>query len=105
MSPQEALGVARTIELPVGPVRYRERGSGPPIVFLHGIVANGDLWRGVAPRLAAEHRCITPDWPLGSHELGLRAGVDLSLPGIADIVGQFVEALELEDVTLVANDT
>lgn len=105
MSTNAALGEPRSVELPGGPIRYRERGTGPPIVFLHGIVANGDIWRRVAPRLAGEYRCITPDWPLGSHELGLRGGVDLSLPGIADIVGQFLEALDLDDVTLVANDT
>ena len=105
MPASAALGDPRTVELPAGPIAYREQGSGPPIVFLHGIVANGDLWRRVAPPLAAGHRCVVPDWPLGSHELGLHDGVDLSLPGIADIVGDFLEALELEDVTLVANDT
>jgi len=55
--------------------------------------------------LAHAYRCIVPDWPLGSHERGLHEGVDLSLPGIADLVGEFCAALELEDVTLVANDT
>jgi len=91
--------------LPAGPIRYREYGDGPPIVFLHGIVANGVLWRRVVPRLAADHRCIVPDWPLGSHELGLRPGIDLSLPGLADIVDDLLDALDLDDVTLVANDT
>ena len=105
MSQSSALGEAHVVQLPAGPVRYREAGGGDPIVFLHGIVANGDIWRRVAPRLADGHRCITPDWPLGSHELGLRDGVDLSLPGLADIVGQFLDALALEDVMLVANDT
>jgi pimeloyl-ACP methyl ester carboxylesterase len=95
----------RTITISAGPIRYREHGHGPPIVFLHGIVANGVLWRRVVPRLAAGHRCIVPDWPLGSHELGLNPGSDLSLPGLADIVGDFLDALDLDDVTLVANDT
>src|SRR3954466_3477153 len=95
----------QTITIPAGPIRYREQGNGPPIVFLHGIVANGVLWRRVVPRLAADRRCIVPDWPLGSHELGLNSGADLSLPGLADIVGDFLDALDLEGVTLVANDT
>jgi pimeloyl-ACP methyl ester carboxylesterase len=105
MSSSPALGEVREVDLPAGTIRYRERGSGQPIVFLHGIVANGDLWRGVSPRLAGAYRCIVPDWPLGSHELGLHGGADLSLPGIADLVGEFFAALELQDVTLVANDT
>jgi pimeloyl-ACP methyl ester carboxylesterase len=105
MSASTALGEVRQVDLPGGTIRYRERGRGRPVVFLHGIVANGDLWRRVSPRLAGAYRCIVPDWPLGSHELGLHGGVDLSLPGIADLVGEFFAALELEDVTLVANDT
>jgi pimeloyl-ACP methyl ester carboxylesterase len=101
----DPLGKPHEIELSVGPVRYRERGSGPTVVFLHGIVANSALWRRVVPQLADRYRCITPDWPLGSHELGLRAGTDMSLPGLARIVEEFFEALDLIDVTLVANDT
>jgi pimeloyl-ACP methyl ester carboxylesterase len=89
----------------MGPVRYRELGEGQPLLFLHGIVANGDIWRGVVPRLAGRYRCVVPDWPLGAHELGLHDDVDLSLPGIADVVGEFIEALGLGPVTLVANDT
>src|SRR5215470_18561525 len=105
MSASAALGEVRQVDLPAGTIRYRERGRGRPIVFLHGIVANGAIWRRVSPRLAHAYRCIVPDWPLGSHERGLHEGVDLSLPGIADLVGEFCAALELEDVTLVANDT
>lgn len=99
------LGAVREVEVEAGTIRYRERGSGPPIVFLHGIVANGILWRRVVPRLAEHFRCITPDWPLGSHELGMRAGTDMSLPGLARMVEEFLDALGLRDVTLVANDT
>lgn len=99
------LGKTREIETPAGPIRYRERGEGPPIVFLHGIIANGWLWRRVVPALADEYRCITPDWPLGSHELGLHADADMSLPALARMVEQFFEELELDGVTLVANDT
>src|SRR5205807_7841675 len=99
------LGEQAEAEISAGRIRYRELGNGSPIVFLHGIVANGALWRRVAPRLAGDHRCVVPDWPLGSHELGLKPGVDMSLPGLADLVGDFLAALGLDDVTLVANDT
>ena len=73
MSRSTALGEQREIALPQGTIRYRERGSGEPIVFVHGVLVNGDLWRGVAPRLAERgYRCIVPDLPLGSHELPMR---------------------------------
>jgi pimeloyl-ACP methyl ester carboxylesterase len=93
------------VRLPQGRIRYRELGSGEPIVLVHGLLADGELWRDVAPRLAADFRVIVPDWPLGSHELALGVGTDLSPLGLARIVADFLEALELEQVTLVGNDT
>lgn len=100
-----ALGERRTVELPAGTIEYRERGQGRPVVFVHGVGVNGDLWRGVAPALADDFRCIAPDWPLGAHSHPLRADADLSLPGLARIVADFLEALDLDDVVIVANDT
>jgi pimeloyl-ACP methyl ester carboxylesterase len=99
------LGEARELRLPQGTIRYREVGEGKPIVFVHGLLVNGLLWRKVAPLLAGEARCIVPDWPLGSHELSLAPGADATPGGIAKLVADFIAALELEDVTLVGNDS
>jgi pimeloyl-ACP methyl ester carboxylesterase len=107
MSISEGLGERRTVEIAAGTIEYRERGSGPPIVFAHGVGVNGDLWRNVAPELAADgYRCIAPDLPLGGHSLPLTAAApDMSLPGLADILASFIDALGLSDATLIANDT
>jgi pimeloyl-ACP methyl ester carboxylesterase len=105
MAVSEALGERRTVQLPAGTIEYRERGSGPPVVFVHGVGVNGDLWRAVVPPLAQRHRCIAPDLPLGSHSHPLRADADLSLAGLARIVADLLDALDLKDVTIVANDT
>jgi pimeloyl-ACP methyl ester carboxylesterase len=105
MSVSDALGERRTVETPAGTIEYRERGSGSPVVFIHGVGVNGDLWRRVAPQLAGEHRCVVPDLPWGAHSLSLRPDADLSLPGMARIVADFMAALDLDDVTIVANDT
>ena len=106
MSISEELGAPRTAEVPAGTIGYRERGDGPPVVFVHGVGVNGDLWRRVVPPIAdAGYRCIAPDWPLGAHSHALRADADLSLPGLARIVADFLEALDLSDACVVANDT
>jgi pimeloyl-ACP methyl ester carboxylesterase len=105
MSVSESLGTQHEVRLPQGTIRYRERGDGPPIVFLHGAFVNGDLWRMVVPELADRFRCIAPDWPLGSHEPALDPGADLSAPGLARLVADFLEALDLDGVTVVSNDT
>lgn len=93
------------IDLPSGRLRYHERGEGPTIVFVHGLLVNAELWRKVIPSVAdAGYRCIAPDLPLGSHTLPL-PGANLSPTGIADLIADFLETLDLEHVTLVANDT
>jgi pimeloyl-ACP methyl ester carboxylesterase len=109
MAVSEVLGQRRTVEVPAGTIEYRDtgaaNGSGPPIVFVHGVGVNGDLWRGVVPRLAGDRRCIAPDLPWGAHSHPLRDDTDMSLPGLGRILADFIEALGFEDVTIVANDT
>ncbi len=106
MAHSESLGVSRLVELEQGTIGYRERGSGPPVVFVHGLLVNADLWRHVVPAVAdAGFRCLAPDWPLGAHEQPMRGAADLSPPGLAAMIEEFLAALDLTDVTLVANDT
>ncbi len=93
------------IELTAGTIRYRDTGSGPPIVFIHGLLVDGTLWRKVVPQLEDRFRCIVPDLPLGSHTYAMRPNADLTPPGLARTIGEFLEKLDLKDVTLVANDT
>jgi pimeloyl-ACP methyl ester carboxylesterase len=91
--------------IPQGTIRYREEGTGDPIVLVHGLLNNGLLWRDVVPLLAKDFRVIAPDWPLGSHEVPMKEGTALDPPGLARIVADFLAALKLENVTLVGNDT
>ncbi|MGI8721056.1 MAG: alpha/beta fold hydrolase [Geodermatophilaceae bacterium] len=93
------------VTLDAGTVHYRERGTGPPVVFVHGLLVNGSLWHKVVDELEGNYRCIAPDWPLGSHSTAMRANADLSPPGLARLVADFLSALDLDAVTLVGNDT
>jgi pimeloyl-ACP methyl ester carboxylesterase len=95
----------RELSLPQGRILYRELGSGPPIVFVHGLLVDSRLWRHVAPALADGHRCILPELPLGSHTLAMPADADLTPPGLAALIAGVLEALDLRDATVVANDT
>jgi len=105
MSTFEELGTQKEVQLAQGMVQYRECGSGEPLVFIHGLLVNGDLWRKVVPTLAKNYRCIIPDLPFGAHSLALRADADLTPPGIARLIADFLVVLDLSSVTLVANDT
>jgi pimeloyl-ACP methyl ester carboxylesterase len=93
------------VALEQGTIHYRDEGAGLPLVFVHGLLVDGRLWRDVTPALTGRHRCIVPDWPLGSHRTALKSGADRSPRGIANLIADFLDALELSDVTIVANDT
>src|SRR5215472_9538492 len=66
---------------------------------------DASLWDGVIAELSADHRCVVPTLPLGAHRHPVHAAADLSLPGVARLVAEFLDRLGLHDVTLVGNDT
>jgi pimeloyl-ACP methyl ester carboxylesterase len=98
-------GQRKEIQLDAGTIRYREAGSGPPIVFVHGYLVDSRLWDGVVDSLSDRFRCIAPDWPMGSHQVPVSPGADLTPYGFAAIVADLLAKLELEEVTLVGNDS
>jgi pimeloyl-ACP methyl ester carboxylesterase len=95
------------VDLPQGRIAYEDRGprDAPAVVFVHGYAVAGDLWRETADALVARGlRCVSPTLPLGAHSVP--AGTtDLAPPRIAAMVAALLEALELDDVTLVGNDS
>jgi pimeloyl-ACP methyl ester carboxylesterase len=94
------------IELSAGTIEYEDTGgAGPVVLLLHGFLMDPSLWGDVIADLSADFRCVAPVLPLGAHRHSLRAEADLSLRGISRLVGEFVERLDLDDVTLVGNDT
>ncbi|WP_031512236.1 alpha/beta fold hydrolase [Streptomyces sp. NRRL F-5123] len=102
----ETFPTTRTVELSAGPVDYRDTGgTGPAVVLLHGLLMDGTLWDDVAARLRDGHRVLVPTLPMGAHTRPARAGADLSPGGLARLVGEFLDRLDLHDATLVGNDT
>lgn len=104
MNIESQLGSSRTVGVDGGAVRVHERGTGSPIVFVHGLFSNAAVWRKVVPVLAESYRCITADWPFGSHRIAMDPDADLTATGLARIVAEVIENLDLRDVTLVGND-
>lgn len=116
------------IELSQGTIHYREEGAAagargpgaggqgpgagdrgaaaPAVVLVHGVLVDGSAWDPLIAALANHGvRCIAPDLPLGAHRAPMRGGADLSPPGLAALIAELIERLELDDVTLVGNDT
>lgn len=95
----------REVHLEQGTIRYHDEGEGPTLLFVAGLLANGTLWRNVVSSLLGQFRCVVPDLPLGGHAVPMQPSADLSPRGIARTIADFMEALDLQEVTLVGNDT
>ena len=96
------------VQLSAGTIHYEKSGpaTGRPVVFIHGYLMASSLWGPLTERLAdSEFACYAPTWPLGGHPEPMRDGGELSMEGVAALVVEFLQALELHDVILVGNDT
>jgi pimeloyl-ACP methyl ester carboxylesterase len=87
-----------------GQISCIDIGTGPAALFVHGIGTNAYLWRNVIGALTARRRCIAVDLPLHGHS-PVTADQDLSVAALAAGLGDFCDALGLDGVDLVANDT
>ena len=82
-------------------VHLVDRGTGPPILFLHGNPDTGELWRGVISRLDADHRCLAPDLP-GFGRSIVRGDFDCRLETMADFVDRLVTAIGVDEPIFLA---
>jgi len=87
-----------------GRIAYREAGSGPPALFVHGVFLNSHLWDPLIDRLAGIRRCIAMDL-LAHGATGAGADQDLSFDTQAEMLAVFCKAMNLEQVDIVANDS
>jgi pimeloyl-ACP methyl ester carboxylesterase len=99
------LGEERTVDLPGGRIAYYDIGRGPTVVLIHGLLVNANLWRKVVERLAPDFRCVVLDLPLGSHRIPLPGSAANSPSSVATLIADALDALGLDDVTLVGNDS
>jgi pimeloyl-ACP methyl ester carboxylesterase len=91
-----------------GTIHYEKSGpsDGRPLVFVHGYLMGASVWRPLVERLSERgFLCLAPTWPLGAHAEPMSGEADLTMEGIAGIVREFLDSLDLEDVVLVGNDT
>jgi pimeloyl-ACP methyl ester carboxylesterase len=97
--------VISQVELTAGPIEYDDTGgTGPVIVMVHGLLMDGRQWRHVTAALGDDFRCIRPTLPMGAHRRPMLPDADLSLRGLGRIIAEFLDELDLRDVTLCFND-
>lgn len=92
------------VQTPSGRISYVEQGHGPVALFVHGVVLNGYLWRHQLAALSDARRCIAID--LMAHgATDINAGQDVSATANAVMLQQFLDALHIDTVDLVGNDS
>ncbi|MEU6923284.1 MULTISPECIES: alpha/beta hydrolase [unclassified Streptomyces] len=94
------------IELSAGTIEYTDtgQGAGGTVVLVHGLAFDYSVWDAVVADLREDFRVVVPVLPLGSHRRPMRPSADLSAQGVADLLAEFLERLDLHEVTLVQND-
>ena len=104
MTPGDFFKNARSVATPSGRIGYVERGSGPVALFVHGVLLNGYFWRNQLGSLSDVRRCIAPDLLAhGRTEIG--ANQEVSVTANARMLAEFLDALKIDQVDLVGNDS
>jgi pimeloyl-ACP methyl ester carboxylesterase len=94
----------RSVQTPSGRISYMERGTGPVALFVHGVLLNGHLWRHQLEELSNIRRCIAVDL-LAHGETEIAPDQDVSVTANAEMLKQFLDALKIDQVDLVGNDS
>jgi pimeloyl-ACP methyl ester carboxylesterase len=94
----------RKIDTPSGSISYVEQGNGPVALFVHGVLLNGYLWRHQLEQLKNLRRCIAVDL-LAHGNTEISATQDVSETANAHMLAEFLDALKIEQVDLVGNDS
>jgi pimeloyl-ACP methyl ester carboxylesterase len=94
----------RTVQTASGRIAYTEQGKGPVALFVHGVLLNGHLWRHQLANLSDMRRCIAVDLLAhGDTEIG--PDQDVSVTANARMLAELLDALSIEQVDLVGNDS
>ncbi len=94
------------VETTLGPIEYADTGgTGPVLLLCGGLAISGSLWNNVVRDLRDSFRCVVPTLPVGGHRLPMRVDAILSPQTVASLLGELMTRLDLEQVTLVENDS
>ncbi|MDN4476710.1 alpha/beta fold hydrolase [Demequina sp. SYSU T00192] len=91
-----------SLATPTGRIAVTDVGQGPTVLLVHAGMTSL-VWRDVIALLSTDHRCVTLDAP-GNGLTGASSGGPPGLAGAARAVGDVIDGLGLNDLTLVFHD-
>lgn len=96
----------KTAPTHLGDIEYHDTGGdGPVLVFLHLALGAADHWDTIIPLLSDRYRCIAPTLPMGGHRLPADPNADRGAAGLARATADLLDHLDVDEVTLIGNDT
>ena len=104
MDGSRASATRHTVQTASGRIAYTEQGNGPVALFVHGVILNAHLWRHQLAHLSDVRRCIALDL-LAHGDTEIAADQDVSMTANAHMIREFIDALNIDRVDLVANDS
>src|SRR5215468_6106522 len=104
MERKQAAPTRRSIQTASGRISYTEQGTGPVALFVHGVLLNGYLWRHQLEDLSDIRRNIAVDL-LAHGDTEISPDQDVSVTANARMLKQFLDALKIDQVDLVGNDS
>lgn len=94
----------RSVATASGRISYVEQGTGPVALFVHGVLLNSHLWRHQLAELSDMRRCIAVDL-LAHGDTSIVPEQDVSVTANANMLKEFLDALDIDQVDLVGNDS
>src|SRR5262245_60840705 len=104
MTPPASPVLTESVQTPSGRIAYAERGAGPVALFVHGVLLNKHLWRHQLTHLSDIRRCIAVDL-LAHGDTEISPQQDVSVTASANMLGEFIDALSIDRVDLIGNDS
>src|SRR5258708_25521374 len=104
MNGKKSSPIQRSVQTPSGRISYTEQGTGPVALFVHGVLLNGYLWRHQLADLSDIRRCIAVDL-LAHGDTEITPDQDVSVTANAKMLKEFLDALNIDQVDLVGNDS
>src|SRR3981081_505313 len=96
--------IRRSVQTASGRITYMEQDTGPVALFVHGVLLNGHLWRHQLAELSHIRRCIAVDL-LAHGDTEIAPDQDVSVTANAKMLEEFLDALKIDRVDLVGNDS
>jgi pimeloyl-ACP methyl ester carboxylesterase len=104
MDTKQLPATKRMVHTASGRIAYTEQGQGPVALFVHGVLLNAYLWRHQVAHLSDMRRCIAPDL-LAHGDTEITPHQDVSVTANASMLEEFLDALSIDQVDLVGNDS